>query len=78
MSPTIATGTWVIRYRLAHEAADIVEEFASKQQARDRFFTVREFKDLAFVELRNPGGKVWFRDHWFDQEHVETRNDDAG
>lgn len=65
---------WQIRYRLAAEEAPVMEFYTTKQMARDRFFTVRAFKNLAFVELRNPFGAVWFRDHWFDGDHREIRN----
>lgn len=63
-----AHGTWEIRYQLPDDAEPVTETVLTKQQARDRYFTVKEFKGVRFVELRGPGGKVWFRDHFFPRE----------
>jgi hypothetical protein len=57
---------WQIRYQLQIEAAPCSEFYETKQQARDRYFTVKEFSGIEFVELREPGGRLWFRDHFFD------------
>jgi len=67
-----------VRYQLAPEASPIAEAFETKQLARDRFFTVKKFAGLAFCELRNPRGQIWFRDHYFGGELVELSNDSAG
>lgn len=62
-----ARGDWQIRYRLPGDGEPIIEKMATKQQARDRYFTVKEFSGLEFCELRGPGGKLWFRDHFFSK-----------
>jgi hypothetical protein len=69
---------WRIRYRLESDTEIIGEDFATKEMARDRFFTIRAYKGVNFVELRNPRGQIWFRDHWFEQEHTQVRNEEAG
>jgi hypothetical protein len=69
--------TWPVRYQIEGDAEPVREDYETKQQARDRFFTVRQFKGVLFAELRNPDGKIWFRDHYFDQQRFEEQFDDA-
>lgn len=61
-----AFGPWEIRYQLPDMGEPIIEKLATKQQARDRYFTVKQYAGLEFCELRGPGGKLWFRDHFFN------------
>lgn len=61
-----AIGNWEIRYQLPGQAEPIIEKVGTKQMARDRYFTVKQFAGLNFCELRGPGGKLWFRDHFFN------------
>lgn len=60
---------WAVSYGLPHLTERpyqvITELFDTKAQARERIFTVRKFKGVTFVELREPGGALWFRDHFF-------------
>jgi hypothetical protein len=67
---------WVLRYRLDGEADYTVEKYATKSQARDRYYTVREFKMIVFLELRRPDGRLWFRDNWFGEDHHGESWDD--
>jgi len=62
-----AAPQWEIRYQLAITGEATREFYETKQQARDRYFTVKEFRGLDFVELREPGGRLWFRDHYFSK-----------
>jgi hypothetical protein len=57
---------WLVRYRRLN-AGLVEEEIRTKQQARDRFFTVKALGDVEFVELRNPAGQLWFRDKFFGE-----------
>lgn len=57
---------WTIRYRLPGDGEPIAETYLTKQNARDRYFTVKQFAGLEFCELRGPDGSIWFRDHFFE------------
>jgi hypothetical protein len=53
---------WEVRYLLAVDSEPISEFYATKQMARDRFANVRADTRVDFCELREPNGRLWFRD----------------
>jgi len=65
--PTRSDPPWVVRYRLEGADETVAESYLTKQNARDRYFTVKQFAGLYFCELREPSGKLWFRDHFFEK-----------
>lgn len=58
-------GDWRLRYAVPGMAEPVTEVFATKTLARERLGVVMQFKGLSLLEMRDPFGRIWFRDHFF-------------